>query len=123
MGGKTRPLYPAEFRSDAVRLFRSAGKTIAEVARDLGVSTESLRNWLKQDDRDAGRRKVWRVLRVAESRFRRLDAPELLAGVHAGRRFVDGTHDHAHEREGRLMPFAHQLTEAPKRAGVTFRLP
>jgi transposase-like protein len=33
---------------------------------------------------------IWRVLRVAESRFRRLDAPELLALVHEGRRFEDG---------------------------------
>jgi hypothetical protein len=30
------------------------------------------------------------VLRVAEQRFRRLDAPDLLAAVSAGLRFVDG---------------------------------
>ena len=34
---------------------------------------------------------IWRLLLVAESRFRRLDAPELLADVHAGRQFEDGT--------------------------------
>jgi putative transposase len=33
---------------------------------------------------------IWRVLRVAEQRFRRLDAPDLLAAVSAGQRFVDG---------------------------------
>jgi transposase-like protein len=33
---------------------------------------------------------IWRVLRVAEKRFRRLDAPELLALVAAGEKFVDG---------------------------------
>jgi hypothetical protein len=33
---------------------------------------------------------IWRVLRVGESRFRRLDAPELLADVYEGRRFADG---------------------------------
>lgn len=33
---------------------------------------------------------IWRVLRVRESRFRRLDAPELLADVYGGRRFADG---------------------------------
>ncbi len=33
---------------------------------------------------------IWRVLCVAESRFRRLDAPELLADVYDGRRFADG---------------------------------
>lgn len=34
---------------------------------------------------------IWRVLCVAENRFRKLDAPELLAQVYAGARFVDGT--------------------------------
>ncbi len=33
---------------------------------------------------------IWRVLRVVESRFRKLDAPELLKDVYEGRRFVDG---------------------------------
>jgi putative transposase len=33
---------------------------------------------------------IWKVLLVAESRFRRLDAPELLAAVYAGQIFADG---------------------------------
>ena len=33
---------------------------------------------------------IWRGLRVAEHRFRQLDAPELLADVYDGRRFADG---------------------------------
>jgi transposase-like protein len=33
---------------------------------------------------------IWKLLMVAESRFRRLDAPELLADVYAGAEFVDG---------------------------------
>ncbi len=33
---------------------------------------------------------IWKVLRVAEQRFRRLDAPEQLAEVYAGETFVDG---------------------------------
>ena len=33
---------------------------------------------------------IWRVLMVAELRFRRLDAPELLAAVFAGQRYADG---------------------------------
>lgn len=33
---------------------------------------------------------IWRVLRVVERRFRKLDAPELLKDVYEGRRFVDG---------------------------------
>jgi transposase-like protein len=33
---------------------------------------------------------IWKLLMVAESRFRRLNAPELLADVYAGVEFVDG---------------------------------
>lgn len=33
---------------------------------------------------------IWRVLRVVEGRFRKLNAPELLKDVYEGRRFVDG---------------------------------
>lgn len=33
---------------------------------------------------------IWKVLRVAEARFRKLDAPHLLAQVAEGATFVDG---------------------------------
>ncbi len=33
---------------------------------------------------------IWRMLMVAERRFRRLDAPEQLAAVYNGRKFADG---------------------------------
>ncbi len=33
---------------------------------------------------------IWKVLRIAESRWRRLDAPELLKDVYEGRRCADG---------------------------------
>lgn len=36
--------YSEEFKRDAVALVRSAGKTVTEVAREIGVSAESLRN-------------------------------------------------------------------------------
>src|SRR2546426_9032029 len=55
MGGRTRPPYPAEFRAEAVRLVRDGG-TLSGVARDLGVSIESLRAWSRQADVDAGRK-------------------------------------------------------------------
>ncbi|MGH7419839.1 MAG: transposase, partial [Candidatus Rokuibacteriota bacterium] len=41
---------------EAVRLTRESGKPTAQIARDLGVSYESLRHWVKQADLDAGRR-------------------------------------------------------------------
>ncbi len=49
--------YPPEFRAEAVRLVRDGSRSLNAAAKDLGVSTESLRNWVKQDDLDSGRRK------------------------------------------------------------------
>jgi len=51
---KAPPPYPAEFREEAVRLARSSGKRTSEIAADLGVSYETLRKWLKQDQVDGG---------------------------------------------------------------------
>ena len=53
---RTRPPYPPEFRAEAVRLIRSSGKLVREVASDLGVSEQTLRNWVRQGDIDDGRR-------------------------------------------------------------------
>ncbi|MFE7856330.1 transposase [Streptomyces sp. NPDC057403] len=46
--------YTEEFKRDAVALVRSSGKTVTEVARQIGVSAEGLRNWVKQDTIDRG---------------------------------------------------------------------
>ena len=54
--GKTKPPYAPEFRAEAVRLVRSSGLTQSQVSRDLGVSTFTLRNWLRQTEIDAGER-------------------------------------------------------------------
>ncbi|MFE7394091.1 transposase, partial [Streptomyces sp. NPDC057582] len=50
----TSKRYTAEFKKDAVELVRSSGRTVAEVARELGVSTEGLRGWVKQAKVDRG---------------------------------------------------------------------
>lgn len=43
--------YPAEFKADAVALYRSRpGATVKSVAAELGVNTETLRNWIKAAD-------------------------------------------------------------------------
>jgi len=55
-GSNFRKPYPPEFRREAVELYRRAGKSLNELADDLGVSTETLRMWVKQADVDAGRR-------------------------------------------------------------------
>jgi transposase-like protein len=53
MPGRT-PRYSEEFKADAVALVRSSGKTVTQVARDLGVSPEGLRGWYKQDQAERG---------------------------------------------------------------------
>jgi transposase len=53
---RTRPPYPPEFRAEAVELLRSGTKSIRELSRDLGVTDQTLRNWVRQTDIDAGRR-------------------------------------------------------------------
>ena len=53
---KHRAPYPPEFRAEAVRLVREGGRTPQQLAQDLGCSDETIRNWLKQADLDAGRR-------------------------------------------------------------------
>ena len=53
---KSHAPYPAEFRSEAVRLIRSGQRTPEQLARDLGCSAQAIRNWVRQTDLDAGRR-------------------------------------------------------------------
>ena len=47
--------YTEEFQRDAVALVRSSGRTVTEVARELGGSAEGLRKWVRQDQADRGR--------------------------------------------------------------------
>lgn len=46
--------YTEEFRRDAVGLVRSSGRPINQVARELGVSHETLRNWVRRQERQTG---------------------------------------------------------------------
>ncbi|MGJ5829919.1 transposase [Streptomyces ossamyceticus] len=40
--------YPPEFKADAVALYQSRpGATIRQVAADLGINPETLRNWVR----------------------------------------------------------------------------
>ena len=50
----TRPSkFAPEFRARAIDLYRSSeGRTIADVARELGIGTETFRKWVRQDEAD-----------------------------------------------------------------------
>jgi len=53
---KSRGPYPEEFRREAIELVRLNEKPLVQIAKDLGVSDMTLRNWVKQADVDAGKR-------------------------------------------------------------------
>jgi len=48
--------HPPEFRRRAIELARQPGVSVAQVAKDLGISESGLRRWLSQDDVDTGRK-------------------------------------------------------------------
>jgi transposase len=48
---KSKPPYPEEFRREAVELVRQ-GRSIPDVAESLGMSGQSLRNWVRQEQLD-----------------------------------------------------------------------
>jgi len=49
------PPYSPQFRAEAVRLLRSSGRPVPQLARELGCSPQSLRNWARQLDVDEGK--------------------------------------------------------------------
>ena len=55
-GSNFQKPYAPEFRRDAVELYRRSGKPLRELAVELGISTETLRMWVRQADVDAGER-------------------------------------------------------------------
>nr|WP_329529428.1 transposase [Streptomyces sp. NBC_01462] len=76
--GRRSP-YPAEFRNDAVALYRAAGgkRTYAAVAADVEVTGETLRSWVRQADehtgRDHGRDEEVARLRAGNGRLRKAE--------------------------------------------------
>jgi transposase-like protein len=52
---RARRAFTAQEKADAVRMVK-AGKTAAQVARELDLTLTSLQAWVKQADADAGRR-------------------------------------------------------------------
>lgn len=52
MARRKRRTFTEQQKAEAVRICRRSGKTTAEVARDLDLSENSLRKWVKQAEVD-----------------------------------------------------------------------
>jgi len=51
---RSKPPDAERFRADALQLVQTSGKSIRQIAGDLGIATESLRRWVQQARVDAG---------------------------------------------------------------------
>ena len=48
--------YPKEFREKVVQLMQVGNRSLREVAEEFGISTDSVRRWVQQAERDQGSR-------------------------------------------------------------------
>jgi transposase len=51
---RSRRIFTADFKADAVRLCQQGDRRIAQVAADLGVNETNLRAWVRQSEIDVG---------------------------------------------------------------------
>jgi len=77
--------YPPEFRHRVLDLIAS-GRKVADVARDLGVSDQTIYNWRNQDLVDRGERPGLRSSELAELQAARHRIAELEAELAATKR-------------------------------------
>ena len=73
MSGKVRGRYTLEFKQEAVRLVK-AGQTNGQVARGLGLSEQTVGNWVKADDAGRLREAVGKPVNADQMEISRLRA-------------------------------------------------
>jgi len=100
--------YPPEFPRDAVELVRSSGKTIAPVAKELGLNCETARCWIRWEEADRGERSdlLSTAERQALARLRRDNAElrmerQILKAAAAGGEALATAATQGHGRRGR----------------------
>jgi transposase-like protein len=69
---RRRGRYPKEFRRDAAALVIDQNRTVADVAREIGVIEQTLGNWVRQERIDRGEREgTTTEMREENARLRR----------------------------------------------------
>ena len=69
---RRRGRYPKEFRRDAAALVIDQHRSVADVARELGVVEQTLGNWVRQERIDRGEREgTTTEVREENARLRR----------------------------------------------------
>lgn len=69
--GSRQRRYSEEFKRDAVALWRRSGKSIAQVARELGVNDMSLGLWIKKSEESLPESEADRADRAEADRLRK----------------------------------------------------
>ena len=52
---RARRNHTSEFKSETVRLVREGGRSVAQLAQELGLADSLIRYWLRQAEVDAGK--------------------------------------------------------------------
>lgn len=60
--------YPEEFRRDVVAVARRGEAPLEQIAKDFGISTNSITNWLRRADIDEGAKPGITTVEAAEIR-------------------------------------------------------
>lgn len=55
MTKKKRRAFTPEQKAEAVKIVRTSGKSVGQVAREMGLTETALRNWVRQDEVDRER--------------------------------------------------------------------
>ena len=88
MPGKRRARYTEEFRSEAVQLARSSPeKSIRQLAHEISVADQTLRNWIEQTEIDRGER-VGLTIEEREELKRLRKENRILREVPSSRRLI-----------------------------------
>ncbi len=70
--GRRRGRYPREFRKDVAALVIDQHRTVADVARELGLVEQTVHNWVRQERIDRGEREgTTSEMREENARLRR----------------------------------------------------